>query len=465
MQPQEQYTRAFESINPFTNEVIAHVPFLNDDELLKKIEKSWDAFQTYKDSDIKSKIGKILKLASLIEANAEKCAKIVTEEMGKLFKDSTAEVMDCVKRCQYYADNAEKFLKPQEISSVAKQSRVEYHGTGPIFVITPFNYPFEIAFTNSVPHLLMGNTIIFRTSDSTPRLGQAIEDLFVEAGFNNGEFQNVYSSIPQTELVISHRYIRGVTFTGSTRSGRIIASLAGKYGKKIVLELGGSDPFVVLDDADIEKATDLALIGRLTNCGQLCCASKRFIIDENVYDEFKDKLVNKLSKFKIGNPMNPETNLGPLARPDLLTNIERQVKQGLDQGAKLVFGGKRPEEAELKAGNFYIPAVCEVEKGNILLNEETFGPVFALVKVKGEKEAVKFANDTEYGLGCVIVSENIDRAQKVGHQIESGMIYINDWIQEDEKFPFGGVKGSGVGRINGVFGIYEFANAKTVWIN
>jgi len=288
----------------------------------------------------------------------------------------------------------------------------------------------------------------------------------LEAGFDNGEFQMVFSSPQQTELILSNKFIQGVSFTGSTKSGRNIASIAGKYTKKAVMELGGSDPFIVLEDADIEKAVETAMSSRLTNAGQTCCAGKRFIIDDRIYDRFKEKLIQKVSEFKVGDPMNSETQLGPLARSDLRANIERQVTEAAKQGAKILYGGKRPEDSELQAGNFYMPTVCEIERtDNILFTEETFGPVFALMKVSGEEEMIRLANDTEYGLGCVIVSENVERATKLGRKIDTGMVAINTIVFPDIATTFGGVKNSGFGREYGEYGVHEFTNIKTTMIN
>lgn len=462
-QQQAAQVRNFQSRNPSTNQVVAEFPFLSDDETNKRIERSWQAFQAHSETDLATRREKILKLASLIERDSEKLAKIITEEMGKPIKASIGETLFSATQARYYADNAEKLLKPQVVDSGNKKSLIEYRPLGSIYYIVPFNFPFFLSFVGTVPCLLIGNTVLYRPADSTPRVGKAIEDLMVEAGFTNGEFQTVFTAPEQTELVLSNKHVRGVSFTGSTRSGRIIASIAGKYGKKATMELGGSDPFIVLDDADLEKAVDTALDSRLFNCGQVCCAAKRFIIDDNVYDKFKERLLQKVSDYKPADPLNPETKLGPLARPDLRANIERQVEQSLSQGAKLLYGGKRPEDPELRDGNFYVPAVFEIDKeSNILFREETFGPVFALLRARGEDEIVRLANDTEYGLGCTIVSENIARASELGKKIDTGTIVFNGKVFPDIPTPFGGVKGSGFGRQYGEFGMHEFANIKTI---
>jgi len=461
----QQSGRAFQSRNPFTNKVIAEFSFLSNEELNTQIQRSWDAFRSYRQTDLATRREKLLKLASLIDENPEKYAQIVTEEMGKPFTAAVAEIKKAAVHCRYYAENAEAFMKPKLVETEHKRSQVEYHPLGPIFHICPFNFPFFLVFKGGIPALLMGNTLLHRPADSTPRCGRAVEELMIQAGFDNGEFITVYSSQEQTETVLAHKNIRGVSFTGSTRAGRIIASIAGKYAKKAVMELGGSDPFIVLDDADLGKAVDLAMTSRLGNGGQVCFSGKRFLVDDKIYEQFKEKLLEKLPEYKIGDPMDKETLLGPLARPDLLENIDRQVKEGVSQGAKVLFGGKKPEEGELKEGNFYMPTLCEVDRENILMKEETFGPVFALTKVNGENDAIEVANDTEYGLGCVIVSENIERAEKVGQNIDSGFVFVNTVVRSDSRLPSGGVKGSGFGRECAEFGVYEFANIKTIVIN
>lgn len=465
MQQQQSTIRGFQSRNPTTGEVVSEFPFISDDEVTKKIQQSWTSFQTYGETDLATRVQKLRKLADILEKDHEKYAQTMTKEMGKPIKAATDEVLYCVQQARYLADNAEDFLKPQVVTSGKVKNLVEYHPVGPIYIIVPFNFPFDLSFASSLPCLLIGNTVLYRPADSTPLTGKAIEELMIEAGFNNGEFLNIYSSPEQTELIIAHKYIRGVSFTGSTRAGKNIASIAGKHAKKAVMELGGSDPFIVLDDADIQKAVDVAIDCRLFNCGQVCCAAKRFIIDDKVFDKFKESLVDKTSKVKIGDPLKPETELGPLARADLRANIERQVTEAAKQGAKLLYGGKRPEEAELQGGNFYLPTVFEVDKkDNLLFTEETFGPVFALMRVKGEQEAVDLANDTEYGLAATIIGGNVERAQKVGRKIETGTVVLNGQINSDPAVPFGGVKGSGFGRQYSHYGVHEFANIKTTQI-
>jgi len=464
MQPEQEQpiiNRTFKSRSPVTNQIIAEIPFIHDEEVAKKISRSWEAYTNYRETDIQSRCQKFLKLASLMEENVQKYAEIITQEMGKPIKQSIGEVQFSARQLRYYVDNCAEFLKPKIISTPGKECSVEYQGIGPIYIIVPFNNPWRLSFLSITPSLLIGNTILYRPADSLPLLGKAIEGLMIEAGFDNGEFQSLYSAPEQLEMILAHKHVRGVSFTGSTFSGKRIAVMAGKHAKKAVMELGGSDPFMVFDDANVDKAVDVAIDSRLFNCGQVCSAGKRFMIHDKVYDEFKQKLVEKVSKLKIGNPMNQDTFLGPLARTDLRAHIERQVKEANEEGSKLLCGGKRPEGEEFQAGNFYEPTIFEVDSTeSVLFREETFGPVFPLLRVHSEEEMIKISNDSEYGLGCVIMSENIERAKKVARKIESGVIAINAKVFPDVSTPYGGVKGSGFGRQYGEYGLHEFANIK-----
>jgi len=456
--------RKIVSRNPYTNQIIKEFPFIPTSELLQKIERSHEAYQVNKKIPLKKRVEKLKKLGNTLETNASKYAKLITTEMGKPSNAALLEVKKCANQCFYYADQATNFLRTERVKTEGKKTLVEYHALGPIYHLCPFNFPFWLTFKGVIPSMLIGNTVIHRNSDSTPLCGLAIEELMVGAGFEDGEFQNVFTSPEQTETIIGHKYVRGVSFTGSNGVGSIIGSLAGKYCKKSVLELGGSDPFIVLKDADIDLAVKLAMNTRLANCGQVCFSGKRFIIDEQIYEAFKTRLIEKVAQYKIGDPSNSSTQLGPLARADLVDNIHRQVQSGIEEGASLLYGGQRVEGPEYAKGNFYMPTVCEVPEGNILLKEETFGPVFALVKAKDEEEIVRIANDTEYGLGCSIISRDTSRAEELGSKIESGSVFINEFVKSDSRLPSGGVKNSGYGRELGVYGIHEFSNIKTVWV-
>jgi len=456
--------RKIVSKNPYTNQVIKEFPFLPTSELVQKIERSYESYEINKKIPLKNRAEKLQRLGSLIDSNASKYAQLLTIEMGKPINAALLEVKKCANQCRFYAEHGGNFVKTERVKTEAKKSLIEYHPLGPIYHLCPFNFPFWLAFKGCIPSLLLGNTILHRNSDSTPLCGLAIEELMIEAGFEDYEFQNVFTSPEQTETILAHKYIRGVSFTGSNFGGSKIAAIAGKYCKKSVMELGGSDPFIVLNDADIDLAVDMAVSTRLANGGQVCFSGKRFIIQSDVYEKFKTKLIQKVAAYKIGDPSNPQTQLGPLARADLVENISKQVQEGLSQGATLLYGGEKPEGEEYTNGNFYMPTICEVSEDNILFREETFGPVFALIKVEKDADIVRIANNTEYGLGCSIISRNTDKAEELGQKIESGSVFINDFVKSDSRSPSGGMKNSGYGRELGVFGMHEFANIKTVWV-
>jgi succinate-semialdehyde dehydrogenase/glutarate-semialdehyde dehydrogenase len=403
------------SINPHTGKLIEEFKPDTNDEIIKKIERSWEAFQKYRKTDINSRKEKFLKLSAILEEKAPKYAEVITKEMGKPYEESIAEVTKAAKHSKYCSQNLENFLREDYVVTDAKKSYVEYHPLGPIFFVAPFNFPFWLVFKGAAPALAVGNTIISKVASSCPRTGMCVEEAFKLAGFDNGEFQFVLSTQEQSELIIGHKHVKGVSFTGSTRGGSTIASLAGKYCKKSIMELGGSDPLVVLKDADLDLAVNVAVTSRLRNAGQVCSCAKRFIIDESVYNQFKEKLIEN-------------------------------------------------EEEELKDGYYYVPAIVEVTEDNSLVKEETFAPVFALLKFKTEEEAVRIANDTQYGLGSIIISKDEERAQKLGRDIEAGALFINDLTKSDHKLPSGGVKESGYGRECGIHGAREFTNVKTVWI-
>ena len=452
------------SKNPATGEIFREFDFISNQELLRKIDKAHEAFQHQKTLDNRQKIQKMEKLGSLLDQNANKYGKLITMEMGKPLAQAVAEVKKSAGHCRYYAENIEKILSPDRIKTEAKKSMVHYEPLGVIYQIIPFNFPFWLTFKGGLPTLLIGNTIIHRNADSTPMCGIALDELFQEAGYEAGEFQNVFTTPDQLEVIMSNKKVKGIAFTGSTQAGSRIAASAGKHIKKGVLELGGSDPFVVLQDADLDLATDLAITGRLANAGQVCIASKRFIVDETLYDNFKEKLIDKCSKFRIGHPEDSQTQMGPMAREDLLEGIEKQIKDAVKAGGKLIYGGERITDGELSKGSYIKPAIIEVEEDNPILHEETFGPVFPLVKSKGEKDSIRIANNSDFGLGAVIVSRDTAKAEKLAKEIESGSVFINEITKSDSRMPSGGVKNSGYGRESGEIGAKEFANIKAVWI-
>jgi succinate-semialdehyde dehydrogenase/glutarate-semialdehyde dehydrogenase len=452
------------STNPYTGEIVNKFNYLTEDDISKKIQQSWDAFLEYRKTGSKVRADRLNKLAEILEKNIDKFAKCLTTEMGKPIKEAKSEVEKCVKHCRHFADNIEEYLKSEDCKSDAKKCYVVYQPLGPIFHITPFNFPLWLIFKGCIPCLAMGNTILNKNPSSCSLIGIMAESAFREAGWGNGEFINLIIRQQNSEFIISNNSVRGVSFTGSTNAGAKIASLAGKYCKKAVMELGGNDPLLVLKDADLDLAVEQSVQSRLRNVGQVCTSAKRFIIDESIYDEYLKKLVDKVKEMKIGDPMSENTQIGPLAKKEGLEKAADQVKKAIEQGANLVYGGEVLKDKGLKNGYFFMPTILEVKEGNPILSEETFGPIFTLMKFANEEDAVRIANDTKYGLGGAIFSRDEERAQKLGEDIEVGSIFINHLVTSGSTFPTGGVKASGFGREGGKYGAHEFVNVKSVYI-
>lgn len=453
--------RKFISHNPFTNKFLKEFDFISQAELNHKLRQVSIAHLHNSTCEPKSVFLKLEKLAFLIENHKIRYAELISTEMGKPIKEALAEVSKAGAHCLYYANNREKILRSDIVSTDAKKSFISYEPLGGVYVIVPFNFPFWLAFKPVIPYLLAGNSVLVRNADSTPLVGLAIEELFQAAGFDQFEYQNVFSSPEQLETIVSDESICGVSFCGSSKAGSEIAMIAGKHLKKCVLELGGSDPFIVLADADIKLAVDLALRSRLTNAGQVCFSAKRFIIDERIYEYFKEELVKRLDKVKPGNPLEDDTQLGPLARTDIAEKLNEQLAKGISEGGVLAF--KRDVKG-FESNNFFGPVVIEVDKDNSLCKDETFGPLFPLIKVKNEEEALQVANDTIYGLGAVIVSSDLKNAEVVAKKIKAGMVFVNEVVKSDSRLPAGGIKKSGYGRDCGKLGAREFTNVKTTYI-
>jgi len=455
----------FKAINPANGDEISLHPYIKDDDLKSAIETSFTAFQFQKAVSYKERAEKLRTLGDLMEKDLEMYARLITSQMGKPVKQAIAEVKKCVQHCRWYADNADRLMTPKVVETEAQKSYVALEPIGPIYQIVPFNFPFWLTFKPAVAIILLGNTILHRNAKTTPDCGLAIEKLFRDAGFTNGEFINVFTQHEQTEYLIAHKKVRGVTFTGSTGAGAKVAQQAGLQIKKCVMELGGSDPVVILEDADPDTAAEVSLQSRCRNAGQVCIAGKRFIVHDKIYEQFMNHLVDKVRNYKIGDPMLETTDMGPLARADLISSLERQIKKSIAEGGNIALGGGRPLNDELGKGNYFTPTIIECKEGNIILKEETFGPLFAVIKASDEDELVRIANDSDFGLGAVVIGKDIDRAEKIARLIESGSVFINRPVDTDRRLPSGGIKASGFGRECGEWGLSEFANVKTVWIH
>jgi succinate-semialdehyde dehydrogenase/glutarate-semialdehyde dehydrogenase len=452
------------STNVFTGETLKEYSYISDDEACKRIEESWKSFQKYRKTTPTERSKRLTKLADILEKNIDRFARTITIETGKPIEESRSEISATIDECFYLAKHAEEFTKRQYVESDAKVGYIRFDPMGVIFNVTPFDFPSRLLFRSTLSALLMGNTVINKSSPICPQVGIDSEEALREAGWSNGEFMNLLLSKSQSELFIKSPYVRAVSFTGSTEKGSKIAELAGKYVKKTILELGGSDPFIVLKDADIDRAVKSGLKSRLCNSGQCATSAKRFFIDESVYGQFKDKLIQKLSEVKMGDPMDKSTTLGPIAKRSNFETLKDQCERAKKSGDKLLYGGETPKDPSLSKSTFFMPTVFEVTEKSPLLTEETYGPIFALMKFRDESDIARLANCSQYGLGSTIFSKDESRAEDLAGEIEAGVVYINHYMSWDVKMPEGGFKCSGYGRDGGKDGCHEFSNIKTVWV-
>jgi len=439
------------SINPATEEIFGEFPILNEDELENKINLSHEAFKKWKKVPFSEKEVLMKKAGKILLLHKEKFAKMITMEMGKNIEESLAEVEKCATLCEFLAGSAEAILKKEIIKTEAKESYIRFEPLGVIFSIMPWNYPFWQVFRAAVPALMVGNTMLLKLASNVPQTSQLIEKIFIEAGFPKGVFQNLLIDSSMSEQVIKNNYIRGVTLTGSEKAGSTVASLAGASIKKSILELGGSDPFIVLDDADIKRASLVATSARLSVSGQVCISAKRFIIQKKIANEFILELTKDFEEI--------ENKISPLSGKKILETIEDQVNTSVKMGAKIITGGKRIA----KKGYFYPPTIiADVTKKMPLYFEEAFGPVATIFIVEDDAEAIKIANDTKFGLGASVWTNNKKRAQLFIEELESGSVFINNKVTSNIRLPFGGSKNSGYGRELSSYGLKEFVNIKTV---
>ena len=441
------------SINPATEEIFGEFPILNEDELENKINLSHEAFKKWKKVPFSEKEVLMKKAGKILLLHKEKFAKMITMEMGKNIEESLAEVEKCATLCEFIAGSAEAILKKEIIKTEAKESYIRFEPLGVIFSIMPWNYPFWQVFRAAVPALMVGNTMLLKLASNVPQTSQLIEKIFIEAGFPKGVFQNLLIDSSMSEQVIKNNYIRGVTLTGSEKAGSTVASLAGASIKKSILELGGSDPFIVLDDADIKRASLVATSARLSVSGQVCISAKRFIIQKKIANEFILELTKDFEEI--------ENKISPLSGKKILETIEGQVNTSVKMGAKIITGGKRIA----KKGYFYPPTIiADVTKKMPLYFEEAFGPVATIFIVEDDAETIKIANDTKFGLGASVWTNNKKRAQLFIEELESGSVFINNKVTSNIRLPFGGSKNSGYGRELSSYGLKEFVNIKTVVI-
>ena len=449
------------SINPFNNKLIKEYKehSVSDvDSIIKDVHKE---LKTWKNTSFDERSKLMKNAGEILRSESEKFAELMTSEMGKVILQAKAEIEKCAALCDYYAENAQQILCDEFIQTDASKSFVSFEPIGSIFAIMPWNFPFWQVFRFAVPNLIAGNTAILKHAPNVCGCSLAIEEIFQKAGFPKNVFRSLIIPVELAEQVITNDLVAGITLTGSAKAGSIVASQAGKYLKKSVLELGGSDPFIVLKDADLSKACQTGTDSRLLNAGQVCISAKRFIVEEEIADEFIEFQKHLFENYKIGDPMKTETKMGPMARLDLLENIIDQVQKSIEMGASLICGGKIIESD----GFFYQPTILtNVKKGMPVYDEETFGPVSVIIRVKNTEEAIKVANDTIYGLGASIWTSDLSRGEAVARKIEAGAVFVNGMTKSDARLPFGGIKKSGFGRELASYGIKEFLNIKTIWI-
>ena len=447
----------FKSINPFSAEIIAAHEVLSNAQLNQKLELSESAFKNWRTTSFQERADKMKKLANILRASKDELGLLITNEMGKILSEGISEVEKSAKNCDFYAANAEKMLKDENYDTPFTSMSV-YDPMGAVFAIMPWNYPFWQVLRYAAPAIMAGNVTLLKHAKNVIGCAKAIENAFLEAGFPEGVFQQITIDIAQVESVIASDIVCGVSLTGSELAGSSVASLAGKHLKKSVMELGGSDAFIVLNDADLEKAATVATQSRMLNAGQACICAKRFVITEKVADEFVALFAQKVNALSQGNTMQDGIDMGPLARLDLAEKLSHQLEKSLQQGAKLVIGGAREN------CNFQPTLIDFVDTDNIAFQQETFGPLATIIRAKDENDAIAIANNHRYGLASAIWTEDRENAYRLARKIEAGNVFINSLARSDSRIPFGGTKKSGYGRELSEIGIKEFMNMKSVII-
>ncbi|MBI2079839.1 NAD-dependent succinate-semialdehyde dehydrogenase [Candidatus Micrarchaeota archaeon] len=449
------------SINPATEELMKSFDCLNEVETIEEVKKSRKIIEEWKKKPISERLRVLKKAGDIIKKNSRRYGELMTNEMGKPIKQAIGEAEKCAWVCDYYFENAEKFLADEIVQTENKKSFVAFEPLGIILGVMPWNFPFWQVFRFAVPALAAGNVCLLKHSSNVPQCALAIEELFLEAGLPRNVFKTLLISGRDTGIIIEKDLVDGVSLTGSVEAGKRIGEVAGRNLKKFVLELGGSDPFIVLEDADVKFACETGVNARFQNNGQSCIAAKRFIVHEAIAGEFKEKIVKFTKEFPVGDPSDEKTIIGPLARDDLRVDLERQLKMAVGNGAKVLTGGKRISGK----GYFFEPTVIEVKPGNPILDLETFGPLMTIVVGKNTEEIIKIANSTEFGLGASIWTNDLKKAEELARRIDAGLVFVNGMVKSDPRLPFGGIKKSGIGRELSHYGIREFVNIKTVVIN
>ncbi len=456
------------SINPATEEVVKTFPEMTEGEVDHALQKAQEAFKKWQEVSIYERAALVKKVAEVLREHKNEYSRLQTLEMGKPIAQGPSGLEKCAWACEVAGEMGPEWLKQEMVTTEAQKSYVRFDPLGVILAVMPWNFPFWQFFRFGAGALVAGNAIILKHASNVPQCALAIQDIFAKAGAPEGLVQTLLVGSDTVDSLIADPRIAAVTLTGSTSAGEKVASTAGRYLKKCVLELGGSDPFIVLSDADIEKAAQVAVQARTINSGQSCIAAKRFIVVKDVAEEFTNRFVQAMSALVVGDPMDEKTQIGPLARKDLVDELDRQVQSSVAKGAKVLCGGKRRPGLRMSGGQasvgyFYEPTVLsDVKPGMPAYDEELFGPVASVIVAQDEDDAVRIANDSIYGLGAAIWTRDTAKAEKLARQLECGAVFINDFVKSDPRLPFGGVKQSGYGRELGVFGMREFTNIKTV---
>jgi succinate-semialdehyde dehydrogenase/glutarate-semialdehyde dehydrogenase len=453
---------AIASINPATGETLRSFEPLSDALIEQKLERSIEAFREHRLTSFAERAGRMTRAAEILEAEREEFARLMTIEMGKPLKAAGEEAAKCALVCRYYAEMAERFLADEVIETNATRSFVRYQPLGLILAVMPWNFPFWQVFRFAAPALMSGNVGLLKHASNVPQCALAIEDIFRRAGFPEGVFQTLLVGSDKVAPLIDDERVRAVTLTGSEGAGSEVAGQAGKRIKKSVLELGGSDPFIVMPSAELDEAVKTAIKARTINNGQSCIAAKRFIVAESIYDEFERRFVEGMEALRVGDPLEETTDIGPLATADVLRDLDEQVRRSVAAGARVLTGGRRLSE---RPGNYYAPTVLtNIAKDSPAYSEELFGPVALLFRVRDAGEAIRLANDSIFGLGSSAWTNDDGERALFIEELEAGSVFINGMVASDPRLPFGGVKHSGYGRELSAYGIREFVNIKSVWI-
>ena len=449
------------SVNPATGKLLKTFEPHTDAQIDEKLQRAKDAFCRFRKAPFADRGKAMLKAAEILEGEKELYGRMMTTEMGKTFRSAVEEAVKCAWACRHYAEHAQKFLADEVVDTGATKSYVRYQPLGPVLAVMPWNFPFWQVLRAAAPAIMAGNVMLLKHASNVPQCALMIEDLFRRAGFPAGVFQTLLIGAAKVDAILNDSRVFAATLTGSEGAGVQVGIGAATRVKKVVLELGGSDPFIVMPSANLDEAVSTAVKARILNNGQSCINAKRFIIDESIAEEFQKRFVQTMERLKVGDPFDEKTDLGPLSTESGVKDIEDQVSRSLKAGARVVTGGKRLD----RPGFFYAPTVIvDIPKGSPAYSEEFFGPVASVFHVKNIDEAIRVANDTRFGLGSSVWTNDANERERFINDIESGMVFVNRMVASDPRLPFGGVKWSGYGRELGVHGIREFTDIKTVWI-